>query len=102
MNGHFRGRFGERSRGHGQRPQPRPTTPTNQPDLGPSGGPHGEFLAHRGGKGARRPLRAAIAPGLPPHVMDECVEDLAEAVVAILLSQAAAEPGEGDDASGSL
>jgi hypothetical protein len=34
--------------------------------------------------------------------MDELVEDLAEAVVAMLLSQAAIEPDEGDDESGDL
>ena len=34
--------------------------------------------------------------------MDELVDDMAEAVVAILLSQAAAETDEEDDASGSL
>ena len=43
-----------------------------------------------------------ILAGLPAHVMDELVDDLAEAVVAILLSQAATEPGEEDDASGDL
>ena len=44
----------------------------------------------------------AILAGLPAHVMDECVEDMAEAVVAMLLSQAATEPDEEDDASGNL
>jgi len=44
----------------------------------------------------------AILAGLPAHVMDELVEDLAEAVVAVLLSQAAAEPDEGEHASGDL
>jgi hypothetical protein len=34
--------------------------------------------------------------------MDELVDDLAEAVVAMLLSQAAAQPDEGDDASSDL
>jgi hypothetical protein len=34
--------------------------------------------------------------------MDELVEDLAEAVVAMLLDRESAEPGESDDASGSL
>jgi len=43
-----------------------------------------------------------ILAGLPAHVMDECVEDLAEAVAAILLDRESAEPGESDDASGSL
>ena len=44
----------------------------------------------------------AILAGLPAHVMDELVEDLAEAVVAMLLSQAATEPNEDDDANGNL
>jgi len=44
----------------------------------------------------------AILAGLPAHVMDELVEDLADAVVAILLSQAATDADEKDDASGSL
>jgi len=34
--------------------------------------------------------------------MDELVSDLAEAVVAVLLSQAATEADEGDDESGGL
>jgi hypothetical protein len=44
----------------------------------------------------------AILAGLPAPVMDELVEDLAEAVAAILLSQAATDADEKDDASGSL
>jgi len=44
----------------------------------------------------------AILAGLPAHVMDELVSDLAEAVVAVLLSQAATEADEGDDESGGL
>ena len=43
---------------------------------------------------------ADILAGLPAHVMDELVEDLAEAVVAMLLSQA--EPDEDEHASGDL
>jgi hypothetical protein len=34
--------------------------------------------------------------------MDELVDDLAEAVVAMLLSQAAMEPGEDDDEGSNL
>ena len=44
----------------------------------------------------------AILAGLPAHVMDELVEDLAEAVVAILLSQGTTEPDEDEHASGDL
>ena len=82
------------------------------------GAVRGEFRAHGAGHG-RRDLRAqesassgeidartsrtdAILAGLPAHVMDELVEDLAEAVVAMLLDRESAEPGESDDASGSL
>jgi len=44
----------------------------------------------------------AIFAGLPAQVMDELVSDLADAVVAILLSQAATDADEKDDASGDL
>ena len=44
----------------------------------------------------------AILAGLPAPVMDELVDDLAEAVVAMLLSQAAAQPDEEDNASSDL
>ena len=44
----------------------------------------------------------AILAGLPAHVMDELVEDLADAVVAMLLSQAATEPDEDEHESGNL
>ena len=44
----------------------------------------------------------AILAGLPAPVMDELVEDLAEAVVAMLLNQTPAKPGEEDDASSDL
>jgi hypothetical protein len=45
---------------------------------------------------------AGILAGLPAHVMDELVGDLAEAVVAMLLSQEPSPSDEGDDASGDL
>lgn len=42
----------------------------------------------------------AVLAGLPAEVMDGLVEDLAEAVVAMLLPPASAEPGkEGDESS---
>jgi hypothetical protein len=44
----------------------------------------------------------AILDGLPAEVMDELVKDLAEAVVAVLLPPASAEPGKEDDESGDL
>ena len=44
----------------------------------------------------------AILAGLPAHVMDELVSDLAEAVLAVLLSEGAPEPDERDDESGRL
>ena len=43
-----------------------------------------------------------ILAGLPAHVMDELVEDLAEAVVAMLLSQTAIESDEDEHASSDL
>ena len=57
-------------------------------------------LPHRKSANTRHP--AAILAGLPAHVMDELVEDMADAVVAILLSQAATDADEKDDASGDL
>lgn len=48
----------------------------------------------------RRPEE--ILAGLPEHVMDELVADLAEAVVAMLLSQAASDADDEDHASGDL
>ncbi len=57
-------------------------------------------VPHRESAGTRQP--ADILAGLPEHVMDELVDDLAEAVVAILLSQAASDASEKDDASGDL
>ena len=61
---------------------------------------------HRAKPGPNRvPVQRApadILTGLPAHVMDALVDDLAEAVVAMLLSQAAAEPDEEDDASSDL
>jgi len=43
-----------------------------------------------------------VLAGLPAEVMDELVKDLAEAVVAMLLPPASAEPGKEDDESGDL
>jgi hypothetical protein len=59
----------------------------------------GRFRERREGGGQRLQPHS---PGLPAHLMDECVEDLAEAVVAMLLSQATTEANERDDAGGSL
>jgi hypothetical protein len=44
----------------------------------------------------------AILAGLPAEIMDGLVEDLADAVVAMLLSTAPAEPGKEGDESGDL
>ncbi len=51
---------------------------------------------------AKRRNAEEIIAGLPAHVMDELVEDLAEAVVAVLLSQATSETDEHGDASSNL
>jgi len=48
------------------------------------------------------PPIALATGGLPAEVMDGLVEDLAEAVLAVLLSQETAEADEHDDASGDL
>ena len=84
MTGHFRGEFRAHRAGHGQR------------------GPRAQESASSGEIDASTSRTGAILAGLPAGVMDELVSDLAEGVVAILLSGAATEPGEGDDASGSL
>jgi len=57
-------------------------------------------LTRRTSANTRRP--ANILAGLPDDVMASLVDDIAEAVVAILLSQAATDADEKDDASGSL
>ncbi len=57
-------------------------------------------LPHRESAGTRQP--ADILAGLPADVMDELVDDLADAVVATLLSQGTTDPGKEDDASGDL
>ena len=57
-------------------------------------------LPHRKSARTRQPVD--VLAGLPAHVMDELVEDLAEAVVAILLSQGTTEPDEDEHASGDL
>jgi len=44
----------------------------------------------------------AILAGLPAHVMDELVNDLAEAVVAILLDRESAETSDSDNESSHL
>ena len=51
---------------------------------------------------AKRRRTDEIIAGLPAHVMDELVLDLAEAVVAMLVSQATSETDEYGDASGNL
>lgn len=66
-----------------------------------SGSPRSGSLAEPGVGGKSRQVEDILA-GLPAHVMDELVEDMADAVVAILLSQAATDADEKDDASGDL
>ena len=44
----------------------------------------------------------AILAGLPAGVMDELVDDMADAVVAVLLRQAAGETGDDADESSHL
>ena len=84
MKGHFRGDSCEQSAGE------------CQGHLG------AEKAALCGFKAAFMRSPEAILAGLPADVMDECVEDLAEAVVAMLLSQAAIEPDDDEHESGDL
>jgi hypothetical protein len=46
--------------------------------------------------------REEVLAGLPAEVMDGLVEDMAEAVVAMLLRATSAAPGTEDDASRNL
>jgi hypothetical protein len=48
---------------------------------------------------ARRRRAERIAAGLPSHVMDECVADVAEAVIAMLLAGEQPETDEDDTSS---
>ena len=84
MKGHFRGDSCEQSAGE------------CQGHLG------AEKAALCGPKAAFIGAPGAILAGLPADVMDECVEDLAEAVVAMLLSQGTTEPDEHEHESGDL
>jgi hypothetical protein len=61
-----------------------------------------EDIASLPATGVNTPPGDDILAGLPAHLMDELVEDMAEGVVAMLLSQAAAEPDDEDDASSDL
>ena len=102
MNGHFRGDSCEQSGRDGERLPGGGIAPTHQPRLGSSDAP-GAALPTGGGDGETKSRRSGDAlAGLPAPLMDELVEDMAEAVVAMLLSQAAAEPDEEDDASSDL
>jgi hypothetical protein len=93
MKGHFRGGFYER----GDRDGPRCTAHrATAPE------PVVCRVAGKGRTAADRRRFEQIIAGLPAHVMDELVGDLAEAVVAMLLSQEASASDEGDDASGDL
>ena len=102
MNGHFRGDSCEQRGRDGERLPGGGIAPTHQPSLRSSDAP-GADLPTGGGDGETKTRRSAdTLAGLPAPVMDELVDDLAEAVVAMLLSQAAAETDEEDDASSDL
>ena len=53
-------------------------------------------------KSANTRQAEAILAGLPAHVMDSLVEDMAEAVVAMLLRQTASNADECENASSDL
>ena len=50
----------------------------------------------------RKSQAEAILAGLPAHVMDSCVDDMADAVVAMLLKQVASEMDDDADESSHL
>ncbi|MGD0112246.1 MAG: hypothetical protein ABSD48_10295 [Armatimonadota bacterium] len=58
-------------------------------------------MKRRNMKTKKRPGEAILA-GLPADAIDSCVDDMAEAVVAILLTEAPTRADESDDASGDL
>ncbi len=96
---------GQNTRDRGKQPNPGPNCPLigRMPATARLVGEEparSHRVPHRERAGTRQP--ADILAGLPEHVMDELVDDLAEAVVAILLSQAASDASEKDDASGDL
>jgi hypothetical protein len=91
------------------RGKPAPNSPhLSSMPTGRSAGGNGPFDSPRSDRpaGPARVVRTCqlqdVLAGLPADVMDELVADLAEAVVATLLSQAAIDADEEDDASGDL
>ena len=93
-------------------PSPRPTGPqgaavgdVSRSPASQTPGPREsatKALLFRANRAMNDRAAEAVVAGLPAEVIDGLVEDLAEAVVAMLLSTAPAEPGEEDDASGDL
>ena len=83
---------------HGQEASAGERVTRNKPISAPSA----TRAAGRGKKSASTRQPADILAGLPAHVMDELVEDMAEAVVAVLLDQATLAPDDEDDASDDL
>ena len=104
MNGHFRGHSCEQSERDGERLPVGGIAPTHQPRLGSSGAPSAGLSAG-GGDGETKTRRSGDAlAGLPAHVMDELVEDMAEAVVAVLLDKEVLglDDDDSDDARSNL
>ena len=96
---------GQHTSGRGRQAKSGPNCPRVgrvPPDRRGAAGEPGRFRHLPHGKSANTRCPGAILAGLPAHVMDECVEDMAEAVVGMLLSQATTEANERDDASGGL
>jgi len=58
-------------------------------------------MRRRNMKTKKRPNEAILA-GLPAHVMDELVNELADAIVAMLMRQAVTGPDEEEHASSDL
>jgi len=104
MNGHFRGDSCEESERDGERLPGGGIAPTHQLSLGSSGAPSAGLSAG-GGDGETKTRRSGDAlAGLPAHVMDELVEDMAEAVVAMLLDKEVLglDDDDSDDARSNL
>jgi len=102
MKGHFRGGSRPHRDRDGRPDAVRAAAAPNQPAPGSPYTPRSNPPCGRSSTSERKRRIDQIVAGLPAHVMDELVQDLAEAVVAMLQSQAAAQSDEHDDASGNL
>jgi hypothetical protein len=85
--------------------EPAPGAPVSRSPASQTPGPREsarKALLFRASRAMNDREPEAVVAGLPAEVMDGLVEDLAEAVVAMLLRPPSAEPGTEDDASRDL